>query len=210
MSLDWKFLYDFFFNLLVKGAFSSFWSGLLANLVGLIIGVPIGLWINRRVLRYSERLKKMEQHQKLKIALELINVVLIENDRRLKRSIELLTSAHVAFDTGLDASMWEIVKPDVIQYLNDLRLKASIANYFSNLSGLIKLHEHYLDYAVGLSSLVGGGEDTRESLRRQLIAITPEAIEKAANIHAQIEKFIAPKPKVPRLAKLVRKLSIKT
>ena len=130
--------------------FDSFWpnfvSDLLATALAIILGIPVGLALNRQATEHEEaRQHRAEQ-------LELGNALLALLDT-LRRNHEILGKRHALaigeeggdiFDTNLDTVSWEAVKSIVVERCGAPLLQGDIANYFERLETLVRLYNELL------------------------------------------------------------------
>jgi hypothetical protein len=155
----------------------------MATTLGLIIGVPLSLWVNRRIILYSENLKDKEKKQRLSIALQTLIQSLNENIQRLDDIAHILQLERLKLGFILDTSAWEAVKPEVIQYLHEPNLQGKIAYHFAKLSSFEKLNLLYQDYNIGILSSIMETQEVKASLKATLIG-------QASNLSSEAKEII--------------------
>ena len=153
---------------------SQFWTDFLPNFTstvfGLLLGLPLAFWTNRKFTNAQDNQKQKEQKLRLENALKIIRQTLTENNARLQITVATINSGKVQFDIQLDISAWDAVKDDIAEHLHDPNLKKRIAYHFSRLNTMAKLNGMYLDFSAGIGAALGGVETTRDALKSNLLA----------------------------------------
>lgn len=161
-----------------NGFFEAFWPNLASTVLGIFLGVPLALWVNKRMVSYGERLKAGERQQILNTALEMLGSALVANRDRLDILVESLGGNRARFDTELDLATWEAVKPVIADQLRDPLLHGRLAYHFSRLASITKLNDMYLNYAAGIAAALGGSDRTRDALQVYLlVSATQQRVE---------------------------------
>ena len=168
----------------------DFWPNFTSTVFGLFLGLPLALWTNRIFSNTQNKQNIAEQTQRLNNALEILKQTLLENNDRLKTTINTINGSQVQFDIQLDISAWTAVKDDIVQYLHDPNLKKRVAYHFSRLSTIAQLNTMYLDFATGVLGTLSNAAVTREALKAYLLLTANELSEDIIGILPLIEDKI--------------------
>jgi len=151
----------------------AFLPNLVATLIAVGLGIPIGLWFNRRMLASAEPLKAQDEQHHLETALLTLEHSLTANRPRLQKVTEMLDEGPILLDFDLDISTWEAVRTEVVPYLHSPQLSSRLAHHFGRLGSVVKLQELYVSLVVkDLSSAL--------SHVRQVKKIAHDALNRAA------------------------------
>jgi hypothetical protein len=171
---------------------SGFWPNLASTLVGVIVGVPIALWLNKLAGGAAERRQSAEQRARLRKGLQGLLAAFCHNRQRLQVLIETLTHDKAPFDPALDTAAWEASREEIVPCLQSPDLQRRIAFHFSRLSSVSRLCSVYLDLAAGVASAIGGVENTRSALRNHLVATAEELLAQTRQLAQEVEVVMPP------------------
>lgn len=148
---------------------TNFWPNFVSTIAGLVLGLPIAIWTNHFINKKQlQNLKHIERERLIK-ALTVLRDTMTENRNKLSLTIWTLNQNQVQFDTQIDGSAWDVVKPEIIQVLHDSELKRKLAYHFAALSTLIDLNKMYLNLNVGVNTTISGMEATKTALKNNII-----------------------------------------
>ena len=164
----------------------AFWPNLASTVLGLILGLPIALWTNRKIMAHVESQKEREDRLALLHTLDVISRALEHNRGRLRYMHDSISGGRVPFDPALDYSAWDASKEGFNPSFTDPQLRQALAYHFSRMQSIARLNETYLSYAAGIASAIGGSEGTRDALKNYLSAITAELASDAETLIQQI------------------------
>jgi|LakMenE18May11ns_1017448.scaffolds.fasta_scaffold9826124_2 hypothetical protein len=169
----------------------DFWPNFTSTIFGLLLGLPLALWTNRIFTNAQNRQNIEEQTKRLNNALQILKQTLLENNNRLKTTIDTINDSKVQFDIQLDISAWDAVKDDITQYLHDPNLKRRVAYHFSRLNTIAELNTLYLDFNAGINGTLSNAGNTREALKNHLLlhssALSADIIEMLPLIENKIQ-----------------------
>lgn len=169
----------------------DFWPNFASTVFGLLLGLPIALWTNKKLTQSQDQKEQQIQKSRLVNALQIIRQALGENNTRLLTTIATIKSGRVQFDTELDISAWDAVRDDISNHLDDPNLKRRIAYHFSRLATMSKLNSAYLDFSAGIASAIGGVENTKNSLYQALLQNADFLMKDISEISLLIEAKLA-------------------
>ena len=162
----------------------AFWPNLAATLVGVVVGLPIALWVNRLALRGAERTAHKSQAQRVDHALQVLISAMQANGALLREYGDVLAAAKVRWRLGLDVSGWDAIKADFIAELTEPSLRREVAFHFSQLATLTVLNQEYLQFIFGTNASMSGSDATRTSIVDHLKTMCNE-------LSLQAEKLVA-------------------
>lgn len=147
---------------------TAFWPNLAATLVGVALGLPIAMWVNRLALRGAERTARKSQAQRVDHALKVLISAMQANAVLLREYAELLESGMISWRLRLDVSAWEAIKGDFVAELTDPALRQQVAFHFSQLVVLSAINQEFLGFNFGTNASMSGARDTRTQLCQTL------------------------------------------
>jgi hypothetical protein len=146
----------------------NFWPGLWANtvaaLVGVGVGVPIALRIDRALRGQRETALRMADVERLRQALEAVSAAIEGNLPFLESLSEAVRNRKVPLYIGLNAAVWDAVRPDIVGLGKDPKLQVDLATYFEDLSEMSRLQRHLIESTVGVTAALEGSDKIRDQL----------------------------------------------
>jgi hypothetical protein len=170
---------------------SSFWPNLASTIIGVVVGLPVALWLNRLSQRSADASRHDQEQEQLRHGLISVMDALAHNQKQLERLVSTLESNQAMFDVGLDVAAWEAARDQIVPVLRNPELQRRIAFHFSRLGTLTRLCSMYLDLVAGIGATVSGVEKTREALKNHLVAISNKLLSEAETMHGEV-KNLAP------------------
>jgi hypothetical protein len=168
-----------------------FWQAFLPNLastlVGALLGIPLGLWLNRRVVSHGEVLRRDADRVRVAHALQVLARALADNRERLKVFAATLSESKTLFDPALDASAWDAVKGDLTTELSDPALRQQLAYHFSRVQSLLKLNDDYIHFIVGVGASMSSATSARQSLNKVVTGLVDSLASDSARLGQAIE-----------------------
>jgi hypothetical protein len=148
---------------------ASFWPNLASTIIGVVIGLPIAIWLNSRAEKRAAKERTIESQTLYRRAILAIVAGLAHNEKKLQALLDALANSNALFDLGLDVTVWDITKDQIVPLLHDPELARRIAFHFATLSTQSRLSNLYLDQFAGIAAALGGGEKTRDVLKAHLV-----------------------------------------
>lgn len=142
---------------------------ILATVSSLVVGVPLSLWVNQKLVAYTQDLRNQEESKRLSIAFEALEHSLNSNIKKLNYLVNILNENKIFIFSGLDVSSWDAVKLEIEQYHRKTTFNGVVAFYFSQLSSLNHIIVSYRDYFFGMNSALANAKETQIFLRAQII-----------------------------------------
>ena len=147
---------------------SAFWPNLAATLVGVALGLPIAMWVNRLALKGTERTTQKVQSQRVHHALQVLVSAMEANGGLLREYAQVLSVGQLKWQLGLDVSAWDAIKADFVAELTDPSLRREVAFHFSQLVVLTALNQEYLAFNFGTNASMSDSNKTRNSIGETL------------------------------------------
>lgn len=179
---------------------AEFFKNFLPGFTATVLGIPVGLWANSWVVAQTEKAKRKEEAVRLYHSLAALDEALHFNILQSGMMLREHMNGQAFFDFKLDSSTWEVVKNDVIQYLDNPPLRKKIAFHFSRIEELRKIESIYLDSAVGIMSALGQSP-LRQTLNEDLPGRISQLIQVAQELRQDIDSVqvkIVSKYRLPR------------
>lgn len=158
---------------------NSFWPGFVATVLGIVLGVPVALWVNDRMVARAEASARAIEQARFTKAKHILSERLMANSIQLKSLNARIQQGMIPFNPALDFSVWSVVRADVASLLHDPSLIGALAYHFLSLENCARLTRTYLDYGAGIASALGGSEQTRDALKSYLLTLTGGLAEEA-------------------------------
>jgi hypothetical protein len=184
----------------VERFLNSFWPAFVATLLGVVVGIPAALFINRRV--EDRRLKsdaaeetgRRAEFEALRAARrKLIARLLLISVRDNRNAIagisrDIGQADSVIMTTGFDVATWEVAKDEVIELFADVGLRATIARFYENVGYLAVQVRDYREYLIGLPSTLSRAGDFRKAIYESFQASAKKLLD---NIPSLMERLAA-------------------
>jgi hypothetical protein len=167
---------------------SNFWPGMASTIVGVVVGVPIALWLAHYGALIQERARQAEDRSRLHRGLQSLSTAMRHNTDRLRHLSEVLQKDQVPLDVGLDVSAWEVSKQEIIPFLHDADMQRRIAYHFTRTEALRQLAALLLDQYVGVTSALVNAPQNRQALRNHMQRETDNLYREAEELANDISK----------------------
>jgi hypothetical protein len=165
----------------------AFWPNFAATFTGILIGVPIALYLNARSIKVANKNRLDDELVQLTHGLDAVVLSLNHNEPLLIKLITTVESKQPIYDTSLNLSAWEACREMIVPYLNDAELSRLIAYHFERLASVARLASMHLDWEVGVASAVGGSEKTRDALAANIVQSASLLIADTVTLRAAIK-----------------------
>jgi hypothetical protein len=170
---------------------SNFWPGMASTIVGVVIGVPIALWLAHYGALIQEPARQAEERARLQRGLQSLATAVRHNTERLRHLSETLQKDQVPFDVGLDVSAWEVSKQEITPFLQDADMQRRIAYHFTRTESLRRLAALLLDQYVGVTSVLVNAPQNRQALRNRMQSETDNLYREPEGLANDISKVSA-------------------
>jgi hypothetical protein len=157
--------------------FTDFWPNLTSTVVGVLIGVPFALKLNRHAIEHTEEARRKAEREAVAHTLRVIRASITHNLVHLEQLQAALKRQETLFDTRLDSSAWPVLRAGLTAELKEPMLRQQLAQFFVRLDGIIALNERLL----ALVTTTAGSISTAEAVRVRLLAALTQAIAELLN-----------------------------
>ncbi len=147
---------------------SNFWPGLVSTVIGILVGVPIALYLTHYGVSIQEKAHQADERVRMHRGLESLAVAVRENAKILQHLSESVRENRVPFDVALDVTAWDVSKQEIIPFLHDAEMQRRIAHHFTRTESARRLFLLLLDQYVGVASALTGSVQFRKDLRSHL------------------------------------------
>jgi len=161
---------------------TAFWPNAAATIVGVVLGLPIALWINRLALKNAEQSNLALKVQRLDHALTVLVAAMESNLLLLESYASILADSKVTWHLNLDVSAWEAIKDDFAAELTDPDLRRQLAFHFRELNSLLSLNAEYLGFSFGTNASMSGSEQVKASIKANMQSMCEELQRQATQI----------------------------
>lgn len=161
--LCWRLLLDEFLT--------AFWPNLAATSAGVILGVPIALWVNRIVSGSARRAQNAAAKKQLLNACDVIEAVLSHNNSIISQYPNILNNEQLAWNLGVNTTTWNAVSQDFSSELTPPELRSRMSHHFGNVTTLMWLNEQYLKFNFSVDASMSSASIVKGSLRTHLISL---------------------------------------
>ena len=169
----------------------DYWPNFVATISGLLIGIPISLWLDRKITSWRERDKREEERQRIIQASEMLFQAFDGNNAQMKSLEDTVRQKMGKENLEIDYTAWDAIKPDVIHYLHNPTLQYGLSRHFSRMEYLVKVSDMYTSYQFGIESAVITKKNRKrivKALVEYLLDLIPELIEEANKLRCDLEK----------------------
>ena len=170
---------------------ADFWphflSQLLATVIAVCIGVPVGLWIYQRALTHRERGGGSGRNE-LAYAIDVLTLALEANRPRLQQLAQVTAQHQAMHETGLDASTWHAVQPFLASYTGNPAMRPRLAYHFSRVATLRALSDLLLHYTVGPESTSDGAPQVRRQIQADICSAATQLDREASELVMELRQ----------------------
>jgi hypothetical protein len=169
----------------------TFWPSLFARVIGVLLGLPVALWVTRVGVHLAGQAERIDQAARLRRALQVIDKAIDGNHLQLK-ALGVMTGGDMVMMTpGFSAAAWDAVKSEVIPYLHDPELQGDLATYFSEVEVVIKLNERYVDSKFGMTATLESSETLGKTLQDHLAVRAGATAKASERLRSRLRKRLA-------------------
>ena len=80
----------------------AFWPNVASTVLGVILGLPAALWLNRQAVAHGERIRIASERAKVAQALSVVAQAMKHNAEQLTNLVTILSGDKAQFDLPLD------------------------------------------------------------------------------------------------------------
>jgi len=165
----------------------AFWPNFAATVIGIALGVPVALCLNRKAVELASKQAKAEDDARLKNALVFLVASIDHNVEKLAVFQESLNGNSLVFELGIDVAAWDATQSQITKILGNPDLYRKMALHYSSLENIMRIYISYFDMITGLMSAMTGAEVQREYMRNFLKLRTYQLINEACSLKTEIQ-----------------------
>ena len=178
----------------------QFWLGALSNtiatVIGVVLGIPVAFWINRRILAGQEKQQReREGRERQRIASRVLNSLheeISSNKEVLDKLINELPERVVFYN--LSTSAWTSTTNKMLETIDDFELIQTIATLYGEYEQI----KHQIDaqFTMHYSVLVAMDDyyEIREDLIRPTTEFAKTLVTKSTDVLSKVESWVNDHP----------------
>jgi len=132
---------------------TQFWSDVLSGLIstaaGVILGIPGGLWLNRKAQHAADQAAEDERDRRALIALSAARDAVVNNVKILNDQIGFLRKREAVLAPPFQTATWDALSAEVLAYVESAEVRRLLAEHFAGVSRWVHLHDMFVSYCVG-------------------------------------------------------------
>lgn len=117
-----------------------FWESFWPTVLGVILGIPVALGLNRLVQRGAERAKSKERAARLQEVARLLRESLEWNAKKLRRVAES-NDDFVELISEIELDSWSALRNDAFELIPSMELRHDLANHFEQVTRIVSMDE---------------------------------------------------------------------
>ena len=165
----------------------GFWPQLAATIFGVLIGVPAGLWLNRRAVSVAGAAQEKADADRLDGALASLASSIGENKAPLAAVVGLNTGEYL-IQPALETTTWEAVKGEIVSLLRLPKLQRDLAAHFDLIARTARLCDLLAEHSHGVQAGMSSAAKTRELIMVRLSFAAKTALEQSDALMKAIDE----------------------
>ena len=175
---------SWFGNLTLPAFLADLWPNLAATTLGIVIGVPFALWVNRRMLEHERREGVRNDREQLGHAIACILDEVETNAGAFETLASDIEQKKLMFELGINSCSWEANREELIRLLRDADLRTTIAGYYFGVGLAMRLNSTLFDTSVGAS--LNSSPELLKALRVPLVGHLKRLKEIGDKLHPRL------------------------
>ncbi len=168
----------------------QYWDGAvgnwLATLLGIITGVPVALFLERRRVASETNDKQQELHRVRRDMLILLQGELVDATTRLASRVALKDAVPI---DPMKTSIWDVMRDSGnLAYISEPELISAIADAYRLISIISDRERHIIQTVHGVTVTFPNGETAGMKLLRETAGFYPPAVQSIERALAAISK----------------------
>lgn len=128
--------------------FLAFWPNLTSTVLGVVLGVPVALLLNRRFFEHQQKIQRMEQRKRLESAVDVLVEACEYNSKVLYHIAELTLSGRAMRNVDLRLTTWKAVGAMLSGSFSDPELLQMLSHHWLRLKRLEDLNKEIFSREV--------------------------------------------------------------
>jgi hypothetical protein len=185
-------------RMFTDGFWTDFWPNFVSTLIGVGLGVPVALQLNRLNVTHADRVRVAAETARVLEALTSMRRSLEGNLSRLQALLKERERGGLSYPLTLDVSTWDVLGVQLAGTIKDPVLLSRLAHHYDRLEQLRRLNERLFDVVAGVASTLTSAETVKQALANEY---TNEARELKVDCEGLLDKVsIASQRLVPGTA----------
>ncbi len=177
----------------MAGFLDAFWPNLAATVLGVVLGVPIALFLNRYLLQHQRRFESAEMNRRLRGAIDVLVDACQYNIKVLNTMRELSLSGRVMHSPDLRLTTWDSVGTILSSSCSEPGLLQMLSHHWLRLHRIQALSDEIFAREVAKSLPAITDQDVAQEFWQvlhdsalNLSAHASEAVQKLEQLKTQI------------------------
>lgn len=175
--------------------FDGFWPNFAATALGLALGVPVGLAVDRFRQRQTQGIEAERDQARLVETVAQVVQWMEANDKVLAEIVIALhppDTTSVVVEAAIQIAPWEVVRPDFLRLVNSPDVKVDVAAWFERLQRVKALCAQHAELGLGVASSLSAAPANREAVRRVLVAVAATLRSEHAQLAERVRSLVIP------------------
>ncbi len=160
----------------------TFWPDLVATLVGVGLGLPIGLYINSRLIKSTRGAEERARKDALARAAAALRWSITWNGEKAELLVRDIRQGDVPIMTPLETERWEATKAEFVRVAHDPELQARVAYFFDQVRRAGVTADRWFEFKFGMSSSTVTAAEVDRALHGQLLEDLPGIAQEAREL----------------------------
>lgn len=164
----------------------SFWPSLASTVIGIIIGFPVAVWLNKLALSYT--VKKQQESNKIDLhrTLNVLSASIDHNTQKLSHLLQAVGGGHCLIDAGFDTASWQAYNSQLTKLNSNIELNKQLISYHERIINLTAINSKLCENYLGIESSLSSADKVREYLRGHIMSEAAKLTQESANIKTSI------------------------
>jgi len=170
----------------MEGFLNSFWPNLASTVIGIIIGFPVAVWLNKLALSNSVRKQQEADRVDLHRTLKVLGASIDHNKEKMLSLLQVVVGGRFLIDANFDTASWQAYSAQLSRLNGNIELNKQLISYHERIVNLTAINSKLCSNYLGLESSLSGADKVREFLRSHIIAETTRLAQESENIRSSI------------------------
>lgn len=165
---------------------TSFWPNLASTVIGIIIGFPVAVWLNKLALSHAATKQAESDKADLHRTLNAIGDSIDHNIEKLNHLLQSVGSGQFLLDTSFDTASWQAYNAQLARLNSDIDLNKQLISYNERIVNLSSINSKLCSNYLGLESSLSGADKVRQFLRGHIMSEAAKLTQESTSIRAAI------------------------
>jgi hypothetical protein len=169
-----------------------FWADFWPTVMGVILGIPAALWLDRRTQRRAEKQQRDERADRLAEVARLLRDSVRSNGAAL-RELAQTEATNVEAISEIELASWEALHDEAFDLIPSMELRRDLARHFERVARISSMNERRTQRIAERLNQPIYGEDRAAPFEAGWLQLlkkeAAEASEEAGKLASRLEKF---------------------